>query len=538
MRKLIILLAGILCFPVLFANTPGIDYRVIPLPNEINLQPGSSFLLDNQVSILYPSGNPKMKANALFLAKYLKELTGLEIKAKSGKSKKKGILLSLGLQSTNPESYKLSVRSDNIVIQGVTEAGVFYGIQTLRKSIPVNAQGVLNLPGVIINDAPRFAYRGMHLDVARHFFTVEEVKRYIDILVLHNNNTFHWHLTDDQGWRIEIKKYPKLIQIGSMRPETVIGHNSGKYDGIPHGGFYTQKQLREIVVYAAQRYINVIPEIDLPGHMLGALSAYPELGCTGGPYTLWCKWGVSEDVLCPGNDKTLTFIRDVLNEITEIFPSKYIHVGGDECPKSNWQKCPKCQARILSLGLKSDDKHSAEARLQSFVMTYAERILNERGRKMIGWDEILEGGIAPNSIVMSWRGTAGGIEAARLKHEVIMTPNSYLYFDHYQSRPTESEPLAIGGYTPVSKVYGFEPVPSELKEDEQKYILGAQSNMWTEYITTFDQVQYMVLPRLAALCEVQWTSPAQKDYSDFLIRLPRLIDLYKRCGFNFAKNLQ
>lgn len=538
MRKLIVLLAGILCFQVLFANTPGIDYRVIPLPNEINLQPGQSFLLDNKVPILYPSGNLKMKTNALFLAKYLKELTDQEIVAKSGNSKKKAILLSLGLQSANPESYKLSVSSDNIVIQGVTEVGVFYGIQTLRKSIPVNAQGVLNLPGVVINDAPRFAYRGMHLDVARHFFTVEEVKRYIDILVLHNINTFHWHLTDDQGWRIEIKKYPKLIQIGSMRPETVIGHNTGKYDGIPYGGFYTQKQLREIVAYAAQRYINVIPEIDLPGHMLGALSAYPELGCTGGPYVLWRQWGVSEEVLCPGNDRTLTFIRDVLKEITELFPSKYIHVGGDECPKSNWRKCPKCQARILSLGLKSDDKHSAEARLQSFVMTYAESVLNERGRKMIGWDEILEGGLAPNSIVMSWRGIAGGIEAARLKHEVIMTPNSYLYFDHYQSRPTESEPMAIGGYSPVSKVYGFEPVPSELKEDEQKYILGAQANMWTEYITTFDQVQYMLLPRLAALCEVQWTRPAQKNYSDFLTRLPRLVELYKRCGTTYAKNLQ
>lgn len=538
MRKLIVLLVGILCFQQLFAETPGIDYRVIPLPNEISLQSGPSFLLDKQVPILYPFGNLKMKANALFLAKYLKELTGQEIVAKSGKSKKKAILLSLGLKSTNLESYKLSISSDNIVIQGVTEAGVFYGIQTLRKSMPVNAPGVVNLPGVIINDAPRFAYRGMHLDVSRHFFTVEEVKRYIDLLVLHNINTFHWHLTDDQGWRIEIKKYPKLIKIGSMRAETVIGHNTGKYDGIPYGGFYTQKQLREVVAYAAQRYVNVIPEIDLPGHMLGALSAYPEFGCTGGPYALWCQWGVSEDVLCPGNDKTLTFIRDVLNEITEIFPSKYIHVGGDECPKSNWQKCPKCQARILSQGLISDDNHSAEMRLQSFVMTYAESVLNKRGRKMIGWDEILEGDPAPNSIVMSWRGIEGGIQAARLKHEVIMSPNSYLYFDHYQSLPIESEPLAIGGYTPVSMVYGFEPVPSELKEDEQKYILGAQATMWTEYITTFDQVQYMLLPRLAALCEVQWTRPAQKNYNDFLNRLSRLIDLYKRFGFTYAKNLQ
>lgn len=538
MRKLIALFTGVLCFFSLSANTLDIDYRVIPLPNEINLQPNQHFLLDKQVSIHYPARNPKMKANALFLAAYLKEITGQEVPCVTKSSKTKVIQLLLGLNATNLESYRLIVNSDKIVIQGVTEAGVFYGIQTLRKSIPTNVPSSVRLPGVIINDAPRFAYRGMHLDVARHFFSVDEVKRYIDILVLHNINTFHWHLTDDQGWRIEIKKYPKLTKIGSMRPETVIGHNTGKYDGIPHGGFYTQKQIRVIVSYAAKRYINVIPEIDLPGHMLGALSAYPELGCTGGPYALWRQWGVSEDVLCAGNDQTYVFIREVLTEIMDLFPSKYIHVGGDECPKTKWKNCPKCQARIQSLGLKTDEKHSAEARMQSYIMTYAEDILNDNSRLLIGWDEILEGGLAPNSIVMSWRGMAGGIQAARLKHQVIMTPNSHLYFDYYQARPIDAEPLAIGGYAPLSKVYALEPVPSVLTEEEQRYILGTQANVWTEYITTFKQVEYMLLPRLAALSEVQWTQPDKKNYDDFLIRLPRIIDRYVLCGYNYSKNKQ
>jgi len=538
MRKLIVLLIGILCFQTLSAMIPVIDYRVIPLPNDITLLPNQSFILDQHIRIFYPFGNPKMKANAVFLADYLKDITGLELSDAKGNSKGKVLKLSLGLKVDNPESYRLSINSDSIVIQGVTEAGVFYGIQTLRKSISAAAQGTVSLPGVIINDAPRFAYRGMHLDVARHFFTVDEVKRYIDILVLHNINTFHWHLTDDQGWRIEIKKYPKLTKIGSTRPETVIGHNTGKYDGVPVSGFYTQKQVRDVVDYAAKRYINVIPEIDLPGHMLGALAAYPELGCTGGPYALWCQWGVSNDVLCAGNDKTLTFIRDVLTEITQLFPSKYIHVGGDECPKVNWIKCPKCQARIQSLGLKSDSKYSAETHLQSYIMSFAEGVLQEKGRRMIGWDEILEGSPSLNSIVMSWRGMVGGIQAAQLKHQVIMTPNSHLYFDHYQSKPIESEPLAIGGYSPLSMVYGLEPVPTVLSEDERKYIIGVQANVWTEYISTFKQVEYMLLPRLAALCEVQWTQPALKDSSDFLNRLPKMVNLYNRYGYNYGKNIQ
>jgi len=541
MRKTILLFAGIFCIAGLFAATPNTksaaDYKIIPLPNEILVQQGPSFMLDKNVKIVYPAGNEMMKKNASFLSQYVKDNTGLILKTQTGKKDKKVIILSLGLKSNNSEAYQLTVTSKSITITGASEAGVFYGIQTLRKSIPVNKTAKVECPAVVINDAPRFSYRGMHLDVSRHFFNIDEVKTYIDMLALHNVNTFHWHLSDDQGWRIVINKYPGLTEIGSKRPETVIGHNSGKYDGIPYGGFYTQAQAREIVAYAKDRYINVIPEIDLPGHMLGALSAYPELGCTGGPYAIWRQWGVSADVLCIGNDKTLAFIKDVLTEITEIFPSKYIHIGGDECPKTSWEKCPKCQARIKSLGLVADSKHTAEERLQSYVISYAENVLKEKGRQIIGWDEILEGGIAPNATVMSWRGMDGGIEAARQNHDVIMTPFQYVYFDYGQTTDTKSEPISIGGYTPVSKVYSWEPVPAVLNDEQKKHIIGAQANVWTEYITTFKQVEYMALPRLAALCEVQWTNPELKNYQDFLTRIPRLIEFYKLYNYNYAKHI-
>lgn len=393
------------------------------------------------------------------------------------------------------------------------------------------------LPPVEINDAPRFGYRGAHFDISRHFFTIDEVKTYIDMMTLHNMNRLHWHITDDQGWRLEIKKYPKLTEVGSKRSETVIGRNSGEYDGKPYGGFITQEQAKEIVDYAAERYVTVIPEIDLPGHMLAALTAYPELGCTGGPYEVWRIWGVSEDVLCAGNDKVLKFLEDVYSELIEIFPSEYIHVGGDECPKTRWEKCPKCQARIKALGLKSDKNHSKEERLQSFVINHIEKFLNEHGRQIIGWDEILEGGLAPNATVMSWRGERGGIEAAKQKHDVIMTPNTYLYFDYYQAKDTENEPFGIGGYLPIERVYSYEPMPASLTPEEQKYIKGVQANLWTEYIATFPHAQYMVLPRWAALSEVQWSAQGKKDYAHFLARLPRLISWYEASGYNYAKHV-
>jgi hexosaminidase len=532
-----ILILAISCFCAL-SVAQTVNYRIIPLPQHVLMENGSPFILNKKVKITYPAGNEKMKRNACFLASYLKEVTRLNYSMVTAKGQGCNVIvLSLGLISTNSEAYQLKITDRAISIIGATEAGVFYGIQTLRKSLPVRAKDNISFPRVEINDAPRFSYRGMMLDVARHFFTVDEVKTFIDILALHNINRFHWHLTDDQGWRIEIKKYPRLTGVGSKRDSTVIGHNTGRYDGKPYGGFYTQEQAKEIVKYAADRYVTVIPEIDMPGHMIGALAAYPELGCTGGPYKVWGKWGVSEDVLCAGNDKVLTFIDDVLGELINVFPSEYIHVGGDECPRTKWKSCPKCQARIKELGLKNDGTHSAEDKLESFIIAHAERFLNDHGRKMIGWDEILEGQLAPNATVMSWRGLSGGIEAAKLRHNVIMTPNTSLYFDHYQTNDIKDEPLAIGGYLPLKDVYATEPVPEALADDEKHYIIGVQANLWTEYIPYFKQVEYMLMPRVAALAEVQWTQPSKKNYEDFLTRLPKLLAIYDVQDYNYAKHV-
>ena len=511
------------------------DYGVVPLPQEVTLTNGNPFVLSPSTKIFYPEGNDKMKKNAEFLASYIKEITGYELATATGQPGK-GISLVIDQSIQNPEGYQLTVSDNGIRIAGSTDAGVFYGIQTLRKSIPATAQGMnVELPAATINDYPRFAYRGMMLDVSRHFFPVDSVKTYLDILALHNQNTFHWHLSDDQGWRIEIKKYPELTQIGSKRKETVIGHNSGTYDGKEYGGFYTQDQIRDVINYAAERHITIIPEIDMPGHQLAALATYPELGCTGGPYDVWGQWGVADDVICAGNEKSMQFLEDVLSEVIDLFPSEYIHVGGDECPKVRWKSCPKCQARIKAEGIKGDSKHTAEEYLQSHVISRMEKFVESKGRHIIGWDEILEGGLAPNATVMSWRGVDGGIEAAKQKHNVIMTPNSYLYFDYYQSTDTEHDPLAIGGYLPLERVYSFEPTAG-IPEEYKKYVTGVQANLWTEYIPTFSQVEYMVLPRMDALAEVQWTN-APKDFKAFLPRLVRMTELYDRLGYNYAKHI-
>ena len=516
-------------------NAPTANYQVVPLPQEITVTEGTSFTLDETVAIAY-QGDEAMKQNATFLAEYIKEKVGLDLPI-TNQSSNKAIRLSVENSGDNPEGYQLTVSADGIAIIGASPAGVFYGIQTLRKALPVT-KGKAKLPAVEINDYPRFSYRGAHLDVSRHFFTIDSIKRFIDILALHNINRFHWHLTDDQGWRFEMKKYPKLSTIAAERSETVIGRNSGEYDGQHYGPFqYTQDDCREIVAYAAERHITVIPEIDLPGHMQAALAAYPEFGCTGGPYEVWKMWGVSENVLCAGNDATLGFIEDVLTEIVDVFPSEYIHVGGDECPKTEWEKCPKCQARIKALGLKDDDKHSAEMYLQSFVISHAEKFLNSKGRKIIGWDEILEGELAPTATVHSWRGISGGLEAAKKGHNCIMSPNTFMYFDYYQTKHTADEPLAIGGYVPVETVYNYEPMHPSLTPEQQKHIIGVQANLWTEYIHTFTHVEYMELPRMAALCEVQWCKPENKDFEDFKQRIIPLVELYDIKGYNYAKHI-
>ena len=514
------------------------DFNIIPRPQQVNVSNDAPFTLSAKTVISLGTNSQDMKRNANMLASYIEQATG--IRPAVGKSKNgAAIVLTIDKTIANAEGYKLDADAKQIRIAGASAAGVFYGIQTLRKSLPlVNGKASkISIPAVHIADAPRFAYRGTHLDVSRHFVTVDSVRQFIDMLALHNINRFHWHLTDDQGWRIEIKKYPLLTQIGSKRAQTVIGHNSGKYDGKPYSGFYTQQQIRDIVKYAADRYITIVPEIDLPGHMQAALAAYPDMGCTGGPYEVWQKWGVSDNVLCAGNDKTLTFIDNVLKEITQLFPSKYIHVGGDECPKTQWQKCPKCQARIKALNLEAKDGHSAEERLQSYIITHASNYLKSLGRNTIGWDEILEGGLAEGATVMSWRGESGGIAAAKQHHDVVMTPNSYLYFDYYQSLDKANEPLAIGGYLPLETVYSYEPMPKELTADEARHIIGVQANIWTEYMPTFKQMQYMALPRMAALSEVQWSQPALKDYTSFTNRLIEFTHLYDRLGYNYAKHL-
>lgn len=537
-----IIYGAIASIALLLPNTTAgqtANFNIIPQPLQIEATSASPFKLSANTYIGIAKNTTEMKRNAQMLAKYIKATTGITPKiGKAGKNMTT-ILLDIDNTISNAEGYTLDVDSKKIRIAGATGAGVFYGIQTLRKSLPVakgnNAE--VDIPAVHINDAPRFAYRGTHLDVSRHFVTADSVCRFIDMLALHNINRFHWHLTDDQGWRVEIKKYPLLTAIGSKRDQTVIGHNSGKYDGIPYGGFYTQQQIRDIVKYAAERYITIIPEIDLPGHMQAALSAYPELGCTGGPYKVWQKWGVSDNVLCAGNDKTLNFIDNVLKEIASLFPSKYIHVGGDECPKTQWQKCPKCQARIKELHLEAKDGHTAEERLQSYVISHAANYLKSLGRNIIGWDEILEGGIADGATVMSWRGEKGGIAAAKQNHDVIMTPNTYMYFDYYQSADQKSEPIANGGYLPLQTVYSYEPLPKELTPDEAKHIIGVQANIWTEYIPTFKQAEYMALPRMAALSEVQWCQPDMKDYGDFKQRLTKLMQQYDIAGYNYARHI-
>lgn len=448
--------------------------------------------------------------------------------------------------SLGNEEYKLDVTRRGVVVKASGLNGAVYALETVKQLLPVGIYAPQKagncsweLPAVKISDKPRFSYRGLHLDPARHFFDVAEVKRYIDIMVMHKMNTFHWHLTDDQGWRIEIRKYPKLTEVGAYRNKTLIGHLSSNqgFDHTRYGGFYTQDQIREVVEYAASKGVTVIPEIDLPGHMLAALAAYPEYGCTGGPYEVWGQWGVSEDVLCAGKEETFVFIEDVLTEVMELFPSEYIHIGGDESPKVRWEKCPACQARIRELGLKDTEEHTAEHYLQSYVTARVEKFLNEKGRKIIGWDEILEGELAPNATVMSWRGVGGGIQAARMGHDAIMTPNTYFYLDYCQSSDRDSEPLGIGGYLPVEKCYSYEPYAANMTDDEKKHIIGVQANLWTEYIKTADHLEYMLLPRAAALAEVQWCEPENKSWERFVASIRHYTDIYDILGYNYAKHI-
>lgn len=509
------------------------NLNVIPQPQEVvqNFQE-NPFVIHSGTKIVYPAGNEKLERTAEFLASYIKEATGLTVQCTTENKESDAIILSVDTAIKQKEGYRLEVTSNNIRLAGGSEAGVFYGIQTLHKSMPVtkDRESASAIPAGIVNDYPRFDYRGFMVDVGRHYFPVSYLKQIIDMLALHNINYFHWHLTEDQGWRIEIKKYPKLTEIGSTRPRTLMDWSTREYDETPHSGFYTQEEAKEIVKYAADRFITVIPEVDLPGHMMSALASYPELGCTGGPYEIPCEWGVFPDVLCGGNTKALEFAKDVLNEIMDIFPSPYIHIGGDECPKVRWKECPKCQAKIRELGLKDTPKHNKENRLQTYFMAEVGKVISERGRKMLGWDEMLEGGLAPGATVMSWTSPRGGIETVRLHHNAIMTPIQYLYF----SNPTYNR---IKGTKSLERVYTFEPVSDELTEEEKQYIIGAQGCIWTEWTRDSLKMEWQILPRMAALSEIQWTEPAHKDFDGFLNRLPALLAIYKDRGYDFRQDI-
>ena len=440
------------------------------------------------------------------------------------------------------EEYSIAVSKINCIVRASSYNGFLYAVQTLKQLTSVSIFGEdpdpaekFLFPCVKIQDKPRFGYRGMHLDCSRHFFSVEEVKKYLDIMAVYKLNRFHWHLTDDQGWRVEIKKYPKLTEIGAFRNGTVIKKDWGSNDGIRYGGYYTQEQMKDIVAYAGKLGIVVIPEIDLPGHMMGALAGYPELGCTGGPYEVWTRWGISDQVLCPGKDGMFTFLEDVFTELMDIFPSEYIHIGGDECPKTEWEKCPACQARIKALGIKADEHHTAEQFLQSYVTARVQKFLNDHGRKIIGWDEVLEGELAKGATVMSWRGTDGGIKASAMGFDVIMTPNTYCYFDYYQSEDQDKEPFGIGGFLPWDKVYSYEPLEG-LNDSQQKHILGVQANLWTEYVATPEHLEYMLLPRMNALSEVQWCVPENKDIERFKAAMEaESFKIFDILGYNYRK---
>lgn len=534
----------VLTFLVLSASAQQ-RATVIPEPVKMDFRSGN-FTLRPNTSIRAANGT---EHEAEMLNFYLSKFYGFKLPVNSGSGANE-IVLGLRKADANPESYNLTVTAKKITISGATAKDVFWGIQTLLQLIPAQkpatAAFTIPIPRVTVYDYPRFAYRGMHLDVCRHFFDVDFVKKYIDYIAMQKFNTFHWHLTDDQGWRIEIKRYPKLTEIGGWRNGTIIGRYPGTgNDALHYGGFYTQDEIKEVVKYAADRHITVIPEIEMPGHASAAIAAYPELSSFPNRTTemkrgiAWSGdsshkevqqlWGVFPDIFVP-SDNTFTFLEHVLDEVMALFPSKYIHIGGDEAPKDYWKNCISCQALIKEKGLK--DEHG----LQSYFIERIEKYLNSKGRNIIGWDEILEGGLAPNATVMSWRGEEGGIEAASQNHDVIMTPGGWMYFDHKQTQQDDS--VTIGGFTPLEKVYKYQPVPAKLDPSKARYVLGAQANVWTEYIAYPSKLEYMIFPRMSALSEVLWTPEARKDWNRFKNELPDIYKRYNLWGANYFKDSQ
>lgn len=523
----------ILILLTLLAAEAFAQLNITPTPAESNTVKGPSFKITSQTTVFY--NNPALAWNVNYLKDQLRSRFGISLRSglRRPGAQNRNSFISIVMEPKDWQSgkgdefYNINAVANGMIIQVQSAKGFFYAIQTILQSIN-KKDNELEIPAMNFSDYPRFTYRGMHLDVARHFFPVSFVKKYIDYLATYKYNTFHWHLTDDQGWRIEIRKYPLLTQVGGCRDQTLIGHyGTNKYDGTKYCGYYTQKEIREVVKYASDRNITVIPEIEMPGHALAALTSYPYLGCTKGPYKVWETWGVSEDVMCAGNDSTYVFLQNVLDEVVQLFPSKYIHIGGDECPKVRWKNCPVCQARIRSEGLKNEHE------LQSYLVQRIEKYLSKKGKEIIGWDEILEGGLGGKATIMSWRGEEGGIAAAKLDHDAIMCPGSNCYFDHSQSKNDDS--LTFGSYLPLENVYNYEPVPTSLDAEQAKHIIGAQGNLWTEYITNPAKVEYMIFPRMIALSEVLWSPKEKRNWDEFEKRLPAIFDKLDREKISYSR---
>jgi hexosaminidase len=504
---------------------------IIPLPKVIVEKTGS-FAFNNKTSITY--NQPNIKKLAVFAQASLKQVAGIKTSVQTNAralAKTNSILLQLDAASPmNAEGYVLDVSPTNITIKAATENGLFYGLQSLVQIVPL--QRAKKVASLHIEDEPRFTWRGMMMDVCRHTWSVDFIKKFIDQLAFHKLNKFHWHLTEDQGWRIEIKKYPRLQEVAAWRNGTQVGYDRKKTDSIRYGGYYTQEQIKDVVAYAASRYVEVIPEIEMPGHSVAAVTAYPNLACnavsfeTGKPHEVRQVWGVSKDIYCAGNDSVFTFLQDVLTEVMSLFPSKYIHIGGDEAPHEAWAKCAKCQQRMKDNGLKN------EAELQSWFIRRMEKFINANGKKLIGWEEIMEGGLTSNATVQSWLGVRSGLKAAQMGNDAIMSPYSHLYFDGYQAEP-KIEPKAIGYFTPLDTVYAFEPRHPQMTDEDAKHLLGAQANVWTEFISTEDYFQYMVFPRMDALAEISWSPKERKNFTDFKQRLKTQLLRYDRKNINY-----
>jgi hexosaminidase len=514
-----------------FAQQFASKYPIIPQPVHINVGEGNFVLTKNTVIVI-----PQIIADeeGKYFQSQIQNLFGWNLSlARFIPDSGNYVFFQVTDMHDMPAMfYELVVYENALQVSASSTDEIFHSMQTILQVFGAGDSVAPKFPCGRILDYPRYLWRGMHLDVCRHFFPKEDIKKYLDLLALYKLNVFHWHLTDDQGWRIEIKKYPQLTAVGSVRKETVIGkpRDNATYDGKQYGGFYSQDDIREVVEYARQRHITIVPEIEMPGHALAALSGYPQYSCCMNPLEPATTWGVFEDVFCAGNDSVFEFVENILTEVCDLFPGNYVHIGGDECPKERWMMCEKCQRKKVSENLK--DEHE----LQSYFISRIGKFLNSKGKYFIGWDEILEGGLAPDAAVMSWRGTEGGIEAARQKHYVVMSPGKPCYFDHYQSKNRKKEPLAIGGYNPLDSVYNYEPTPKVLSADEKKFILGAQGNVWTEYIKTFSHVEYMSVPRMCAMAEVVWTPAEKKNYHNFIERLKVHTKLLDRMNVNYTKH--